>query len=112
VIQQPTQHDFKALAKLQTEMVSMQQDEYLMKQLQKIRGIHTLVSRSPALPGETGQKLEHVADVYKQVSDSSTGLRRQMGVLTDQVKRLMDMAKEEEREQLQLKQELNNSREG
>lgn len=110
VIQQPTQHDFNELAKLKTELVSMQQDEYLPKQLQKIRGIHTLASRSPVLPGETGQKLEHVADIFKQASDNSAGLRRQMGVVTDQVKRLMDLAKEEERENLQVKQGLNVSR--
>jgi hypothetical protein len=90
----------------------MQQDESCRKQLQKIRGIHTLASRSPLLPGDAGQKLEHVADIYKQVSDSSAGLRRQMGMVAEQSKRVADMAKEEECEQAQLHQELNFSRKG
>lgn len=107
IIQQPTENAFKELNKLQTEIDAIrQEDQILRNQLQQNRGVYTLASRSQ-VPSEAEQKLESVVDLYKNVSSSSTELRKQMGMVAEQIKQVRDIAQEEERLALQLKHELN-----
>lgn len=107
IIQQPTENAFNELEKLQTEIDDMrQEDQILRNQLQQNRGLHTLASRSQG-PSEAEQKLGNIMELYTKVSGSSDELRKQMGIVTKQIKQLRDIAKDEEREVLQLKHELN-----